>query len=268
MTKYHDLAIRWNDKKSSIRRLIQVGSVSVHGLPHNLKVGRWVAIVSPGNNIQLIFRASAIEGPQRVKLANGESWEKGYIIKADKRTIHQPKATPSPIKRWRAIGQFRYFDAAKMKSIQLDPTSRSSGNYINNGTEEVSGTRSKPHTKGIPGMPHNHPEARLVEQYVQWMGDNTRFGHNYIHASYLYVDLFDETHWQLLEAKASTNRKDIRMAIGQLRDYKRYYKRPASLAVLLPSRPSDSCVELLTDNHISVIWKNHRKTFTTKRWRD
>lgn len=33
MVKYHDLAIRWNDKRSSIRRLIEAGCVSVYRRP-------------------------------------------------------------------------------------------------------------------------------------------------------------------------------------------------------------------------------------------
>src|SRR5687768_15670213 len=113
VTKYHDLAIRWNDRKSSINRLIQSGSVAIHGRPSYFDIGKWVAIVSSGNIIQLMFKASAIEGPKKVKLANGGIKENGYIIKANKRTMQRPNATRSPINRWRAIGQFRYFDIAK-----------------------------------------------------------------------------------------------------------------------------------------------------------
>jgi hypothetical protein len=95
MPKFNDLAIRWNDKKTSIPHLVKSGKVPVHGFPHHLPIGRWVAIVSLGNNIQLMFKASAIEGPKRVKLANGEIKENGYVIKADKRTIRQLKKTAS-----------------------------------------------------------------------------------------------------------------------------------------------------------------------------
>jgi hypothetical protein len=268
MTKFHDLAIRWNNKKSSINQLIKTGRVSVWGRPQYLRPGGWVAIVTDGNLIRLLFKVATIEGPKSLKLASGKTRENSYIIKAEMKTIRQPEETPSPIKRWRAIGQYRYFDASKMKSIQINPTPRSSGKYIDNYTEEVSGTRFKPHTKGIPGMPHTHPEAQLVEQYVQWMKGSARFGHNYIRAARLYVDLFDLTHWQLIEAKAGTSRETMRMAIGQLRDYKRYYKRPASLGVLLPSRPTDDCVKLLTDNRISVIWRTPTGIFSMNRWQD
>ena len=265
MIKYHDLAIRWNDRNASIERLMQTGSIAIHGLPRYFEVGKWVAIVSQGNFIQLMFKASAIEGPKKVKLANGDTKEKGYIIKADRRTIRRPKAIQSPINRWRAIGQFRYFDVNKMKAVQIESFDLSRNNdrgYI----ETVSGTEFEVHKNGIPGLPHNNPEAKLVDKYVKWMEGNTRFGHNFIQDAHLFVDLFDLTHWQLIEAKVATNRETIRMAIGQLRDYKRYYNRPPSLAVLLASRPSPDCMYLLTDNRISMIWKNPSGSFSTKRW--
>ena len=101
------------------------------------------------------------------------------------------------------------------------------------------------------------------------MNEHTRFGHNYIREAKLFVDLFDLTHWQLLEAKATTSREAIRMAIGQLRDYKRYYYgRHPSLAVLLSSRPSVGCIKLLTDNRIAVIWRTSGGSFSTRRWQE
>jgi hypothetical protein len=123
--------------------------------------------------------------------------------------------------------------------------------------------------QGIPGLPRNHPEATLVDQYVSWMGKTTRFGHNYIKEAKLFVDLFDLTHWRLIEAKVTTNREAIRMAIGQLRDYKRFYHgRHPSLAVLLPCRPSPSRIKLLTDNRIAAIWRTSRGSFSTRRWQE
>lgn len=89
--------------------------------------------------------------------------------------------------------------------------------------------------------PHGHPEATLVNQYAKWLGDKVKFGHNRIREANLYVDLFDITHWQLIEAKVANNRETLRTAIGQLRDYKRFYHRSPTLAVLLGSRPAPDC---------------------------
>lgn len=266
----HDVAIRWNNSKSSLKQLKRAGSVSIHARPlHFLCPGGIVAIVSRGNRIQLVFRAAAIEGPQRVTLANGKSWPKGYRIRADRRTIRQPHPAPkSPIRGWHAIGAFRYFDAAKMRAVLVTDARGQQGEYVRESEFETYGTSFRPHVKGIPGVHQNNREAQLVDQYVSWMHEGARFGHNYIRQARLFVDLFDLTHWQLIEAKASTARESLRMAIGQLRDYKRFYARPPSLAVLLSSRPTRSCITLLTNNRISVIWKTKEGRFRTMRWQD
>ena len=229
-----------------------------------------MAIVSRNNEIKLMFRAIAIDGPQRVTLANGKNWPNGYVIRSDKRMMRQPpQSVQAPIRGWYAIGAFRYFNAAKMRARLVGDNFGLSGDYIEDSTNETSGIVFRPHVQGIPGLPRRHPEATLVDHYVSWMNENTRFGHNYIREAKLFVDLFDLTHWQLLEAKATTSREAIRMAIGQLRDYKRYYDgRHPSLAVLLPSRPSVSCVKLLSDNRIAAIWRTPRGSFSTRRWQE
>ena len=227
-----------------------------------------MAIVSSNNEIKLTFRATAILGPRRVTLADGKSWSKGYIIKADKRTIRQPTGSvKAPIKGFHAIGAFRYFDAANMRAVLVGENFGLPGQYVDDSTNGTSGIVFRTHVNGIPGLPRTHPEARLVDQYVSWLNEDARFGHNYIREARLFVDLFDLRHWQLLEAKASTGREAIRMALGQLRDYKRYYHgRHPSLAVLLPSRPSDSCIQLLTDNRTAVVWRTSGGRFSTRRW--
>lgn len=62
--------------------------------------------------------------------------------------------------------------------------------------------------------------------------------------SRLYTDIYDVTAGTLYEAKGDAKRESVRLAIGQLLDYRRYVK-PAALSVLLPERPSQDMVELL-----------------------
>jgi hypothetical protein len=57
----------------------------------------------------------------------------------------------------------------------------------------------------------------------------------------LYVDALD----LLVEAKGSTDRISIRMAIGQLMDYRRFLKPTARCAVLVPSLPRRDLMDLL-----------------------
>jgi len=65
-------------------------------------------------------------------------------------------------------------------------------------------------------------------------------------------DLFDKTRGEVIEAKRSGSRQMVRMAIGQVLDYKnelsKYLDDPVSAAILLPGAPADNlpalCAEL------------------------
>jgi hypothetical protein len=69
------------------------------------------------------------------------------------------------------------------------------------------------------------------------------------------TDLFDSTTGMLVEAKGSVERNAIRMAIGQLCDYRRFFA-PGELkcvAVLFPAEPRADLLELLREQGIIVI---------------
>lgn len=72
----------------------------------------------------------------------------------------------------------------------------------------------------------------------------------------LFTDLYDATTGTLVEAKGTVERNAIRMAIGQLADYKRFVEggKPRHLAVLIPSRPRPDLEELLASQEIELIY--------------
>jgi hypothetical protein len=71
----------------------------------------------------------------------------------------------------------------------------------------------------------------------------------------LFSDLYDKTTTTLFEAKGTVERGAIRMAIGQLADYKRFVDGGAAkLAVLLPARPRQDLLELLQAEGIDTVW--------------
>ncbi|HEX3173815.1 MAG TPA: hypothetical protein VHQ43_06320 [Solirubrobacterales bacterium] len=73
----------------------------------------------------------------------------------------------------------------------------------------------------------------------------------------LFTDLYDATIGMLVEAKGTVERNAIRMAIGQLADYKRFVGdgQPNHLAVLLPSEPRSDLCELLISQKIDLIYR-------------
>jgi len=76
----------------------------------------------------------------------------------------------------------------------------------------------------------------------------------------LFTDLLDITTGELVEAKASSTRESIRLALGQVFDYARYVDH-ASLAVLVPERPRQDLINLLTSQGVSCIWEQADDTF-------
>jgi hypothetical protein len=69
----------------------------------------------------------------------------------------------------------------------------------------------------------------------------------------LYVDLFNEATNELVEAKATARREQIRMAIGQIGDYRRFVVSRPNCKVLLPEAPSPDLLDLLWSQRIGVI---------------
>jgi hypothetical protein len=69
----------------------------------------------------------------------------------------------------------------------------------------------------------------------------------------LYCDLFNRVTMELVEAKASTSRESVRMALGQLADYRRFAPKTSSCLVLLPEAPSEDLAALLRREGVGVI---------------
>jgi hypothetical protein len=70
----------------------------------------------------------------------------------------------------------------------------------------------------------------------------------------LYTDLYDRTDNLLVEAKGSITREAIRMAVGQLFDYRRYINPRPRLAVLVPDHPRSDLLDLCAAENIATIW--------------
>ena len=71
----------------------------------------------------------------------------------------------------------------------------------------------------------------------------------------LVCDLVDETDHVLYEAKGDIRRTSVRMAIGQLFDYRRFEPRSTSVAILLPREPVPDIIDLIRSVPASVVWR-------------
>jgi len=76
----------------------------------------------------------------------------------------------------------------------------------------------------------------------------------------IFTDLYDATLSELIEAKGSASRNQVRLAIGQLFDYRRYIAHDR-LGILLPSRPAGDLLDLMTELKISCIYETEPGRF-------
>lgn len=102
-------------------------------------------------------------------------------------------------------------------------------------------------------------EAQLVADFAAHLGKQSGLcRHRY--SSGLVCDIFVEPRMQLIEAKADASRESIRMAIGQLFDYRHHEPRQLwdsiKLAVLVPENPGRQLEALLEELGISIIWRD------------
>ncbi|MEU3409542.1 hypothetical protein ABZ766_37115 [Streptomyces sp. NPDC006670] len=70
-------------------------------------------------------------------------------------------------------------------------------------------------------------------------------------------DVYDETDHVLYEAKGQATRNNVRMAIGQLADYRRHLENEEELrvAVLLPAEPTPDVRDLLAAQKIALVYQ-------------
>lgn len=109
-------------------------------------------------------------------------------------------------------------------------------------------------------------EAQLCDHYRAFLeGQRRRVGRFLLEVQGLrkplVTDLYDRTAHVLYEAKGTGSREDVRMAIGQLMDYRHHVDQvhPGLLkcvAVLLPARPADDLCELLDLLNIALVYRD------------
>ena len=112
-------------------------------------------------------------------------------------------------------------------------------------------------------------EAGLLASYREWLKKQDR---QLVAARYgkLWCDGYEVETKNLVEAKSSTQREYVRMAVGQLLDYafmgKKHFGEP-NKAILLPAKPEAEVLEWLRSLDISVIWQERGLFFdNADRW--
>lgn len=115
--------------------------------------------------------------------------------------------------------------------------------------------------KATAGGTAERREAELVAEYSAHLKAE---GHEVVRhrmrpdgaVAALYTDLYDVTAHELYEAKGSIARMSIRLAVGQLLDYRRHLERPGvRLTVLVPDRPSADLLAFLGSVDVCCVYR-------------
>lgn len=222
-----------------------------------------MALVGTNGKVILVFRVARIDKGVSVTAADGKHYERGCVLVARSGTLRSPGSRDPQVLsvNRHAPGAFAYFDASTYQRVVYEP-----------GADRARGDDPAPNHISFPsrryplfanniGMTLSQPERDLIQAYAAWVGDVKMFVHHPLKEAGLYTDLFIPRCWTLFEAKASTLRRVLREAIGQLFDYQRHYDRSPRLAVLLPRRPPWSVMGLFAKKRIVVVWRSRGASF-------
>ncbi len=111
-----------------------------------------------------------------------------------------------------------------------------------------------PRTGAIEGR---RREADLVLRFAEWLtnrGADVSSHHYDVVRPPLRNDLFDDSENRMWEAKGSPGRSEIRTAVGQLLDYRRFESGDVHLGVLLPRRPTEDLLAYISSVPAAVAW--------------
>ena len=103
-------------------------------------------------------------------------------------------------------------------------------------------------------------EKELLDDYERWLKKQGRHL-SVLKYGWIECDAWEQERQNLIEAKGSTRREDVRMAVGQLFDYafqmREKFERP-KMAILFPKKPAPKSVEWLEPLGIKIIWRSGR----------
>lgn len=275
----YDLVLRWPRGAGDIKKLNRMVTFPVGKRPRHIDPDDGDVWVAVGSELVARFRTRGISGPRKVKLLTGTEVAGGYRLQLEPNSV---KLLSRPISmadiQDGASGPFghpegmRYLqrrprrfvtrgdpDDAPLRQPRVRPLE------VRTAEEWLAQTKSAAReTESV-----KHPtEGRLVAAYAAWRRQQTgkevliRYELRTSADAVLLTDAFDTSKNLLLEAKATTERPAIRMAIGQLLDYSLWAPKSARMAVLVPRMPSDDLIKVAARVNIDVVWQTPNGDFT------
>jgi len=104
-------------------------------------------------------------------------------------------------------------------------------------------------------------EKELLDDYKRWLEKQGR-KLSRLQIGQMQCDAWEEERQNLIEAKGTINRQDIRMAVGQLLDYAHQIRkdlRNPGKAILLPEKPDQNDAGWVESSGIKIAWRSGRR---------
>ena len=272
----YELVIRWPSKAGDIEKLISMQSIPLARTPRQVDLHAATVWVAVDAAIVARFRSRGWTAASRLKLLDGATVEgvgpgrlqiepgTAHLLRTPLSMSALPGGSTNPFGHRHAI---RYLLPRPRRFVTITKAAKAVTEAklpIMARQDWLQVARDQaPHT--IEGVKHA-TEAQLVLAYSDHR--RTRSGKPLIRhrlevsGAVLWSDAFDPDKNMLIEAKSNTSRPAVRMAIGQLLDYRRAMRpKKPNLAMLLPQMPSDDLLDLAASVGIATIWRRPDGTF-------
>ncbi|MBY0488785.1 MAG: hypothetical protein K2R93_02980 [Gemmatimonadaceae bacterium] len=249
-----DLTVNWPTKsRRRLSTVLENGRFKLPYTPQRCRPGARVYLAGPDGEVLLSMQLKEIVKNEGVR---------GSQLIARKGTVRKPRAADFPYVPINSNAEYAplyLWPGTTQPDYESYPGNEGGGAL----ESRVSSLPSLPLLADNAAKKLRQPERALIKAYTQWIGRPEIFSHRRLPEPGLYTDLFVSSTYTLVEAKAWVDRETLRMSIGQLYDYQRYFlSRHPSLAVLLPRRPSVSMMNLFQSKKIAVVWRSRGKAFS------
>ncbi|TSB20864.1 hypothetical protein [Streptomyces benahoarensis] len=162
--------------------------------------------------------------------------------------------------RLRPSGSVQHAKQDVLPAAEKTHARRVSANVSAGSIEEpAAGKKTTSLRSAQPSTMTEHRQTQISQSYREFLNEQQHevFAYQIKIAgttSILKTDLYDATDHILYAIKGSSDRQEIRMAIGQLKDYCRHIDPPnPTLAVLVPEKPNADLIDLLERENIKLV---------------
>ncbi|WP_371579987.1 hypothetical protein [Streptomyces sp. NBC_01314] len=162
---------------------------------------------------------------------------------------------------------------SKQRKKKASPPRKAAENSATSGTFVVSEAFNKKMSLRSSAAAHIavRREAELTRTYMAYLksvGHKTGAFQIKVKGltSTLKTDLYDATEHVLYEAKGSSAREEVRMALGQILDYSRYVRtkdhpEPPKRVILLPAAPDLDMFDLCKSHGVEIVYRTENGSF-------